>query len=123
VSFDLYIFPAPGPMTVEEARQLLETEDPQFDTEAGAWLPPPGPEMAAFMDELERQWPSLDDDPDGSPWASWPLWQPVGGGGTALNVSWSFVDSTVPVILEIAAHANMVIYDPQPDELIRPGAL
>jgi hypothetical protein len=79
--------------------------------------------MAAFMDELERQWPSLDDDPDGSPWASWPLWQPVGGGGTALNVSWSFVDSTVPVILEIAAHANMVIYDPQPDELIRPGAL
>lgn len=79
--------------------------------------------MAAFIDELELRWPSLDDDPDGSPWASWPLWQPAGDGGTALNISWSFVDSTAPAILEIAAHANMIIYDPQIDELIRPGAL
>ena len=70
-----------------------------WDSEAGTWLPSPGPEMAAFMDELERRWPSLNDDPDASPWASWPLWQPAGGGGTALNISWSFVDSTAPAIL------------------------
>ena len=123
MSFDLYTFPAPGPTTVAEARQLLVTEDLRFDSEAGAWLPSPGPEMAAFIDELEDRWPSLDDDPDGSPWARWPLWQPAGGGGTALNISWSFVDSTVPAILEIAAHANVIIYDPQTDELSRPGAL
>jgi hypothetical protein len=99
VSFDLYAFPAPGPATVAEARQLLKNEDLSWDSEAGTWLSSPGPEMAAFMDELERRWPSLNDDPDASPWASWPLWQPAGGSGTALNISWSFVDSTAPAIL------------------------
>jgi hypothetical protein len=113
VSFDLYVFPAPGPATVAEARKLRRAEDPSWDTENDAWLPQPGPEMAAFIGELQRRWPGLDDDPDGSPWASWPLWQPVGGGGAVLNISWSFVDSTVPTILEIAAHANMIIYDRQ----------
>jgi hypothetical protein len=123
VSFDLYAFPAPGPATVAEARKLLKNEDLSWDSEAGTWLPSPGPEMAAFMDELERRWPSLNDDPDDSPWASWPLWQPAEGGGTALSISWSFVDSTVPAILEMAARADMIIYDPQTGELTRPRAL
>ena len=76
--------------------------------------------MARFMDELERRWPSLGDDPDGSPWSSWPLWQPVAGGGTALNIGWSFAASVPPVILEIAARTGVIIYDPQADQLIYP---
>jgi hypothetical protein len=86
----------------------------------GCWFPPPGPQMATFIDELERRWPSLEIDPDGSPWSSWPLWQPTAGGGTALNISWSAADSVVPAILEIAVRANVSIYDPQNDELIHP---
>jgi hypothetical protein len=123
VTFDLYAFPAPGPRTVPDVRQLLEgeeVEDLRFDHDAGRWLPPPGPQMARFVDELERRWPSLDDDPDGSPWSSWPLWQPVAGGGTALNIGWSFAVSVPPVILEIAARTGVIIYDPQADQLISP---
>lgn len=88
VSFDLYAFPAPGPGAGPEARQLLETagvENRRFDHDTAEWFPRPGPEMATFMDELERRWPSLEGDPDGSPWASWPLWQPVAGGGTEME--------------------------------------
>jgi hypothetical protein len=97
-----------------------EIEDLRFDSDMGCWFPPPCPQMATFIDELERQWPSLETDPEGSPWSSWPLWQPMAGGGTALNISWSAADSAVPVILEIAGRAEVIIYDPQTDELVPP---
>jgi hypothetical protein len=121
VSFDLYAFPASGPRTVSDVRQLLdaEVENLQFDHDTARWLPPPGPQMAAFIDELERRWPSLDSDPDNSPWSSWPLWQPTAGGGTALNISWSAAASVPPAILDIAARAGVIIYDPQSDAVIR----
>ncbi len=122
MSFDLYAFPASGPMTVPEVHQLMEAEeaeDRRFDSDTGNWLPQPSQEMVKFLDELERRWPSLDDDPDGSPWSSWPLWQPVGG-GTALNIGWSRAASVMPAILEIAARNDVTIYDPQADQLIRP---
>ncbi len=119
MSFDLYAFPASGPRTVSDVHELLEAEtgNLRFDHATSRWFPPPGPEMTAFMDELERRWPSLDSDPDGSPWSSWPLWQPTPGGGTALNISWPAVGSVLPVILEIAARFNVIIYDPQTGEL------
>jgi hypothetical protein len=112
VTFDLYVFPAPGPRTGREARQLLEAkfEGRRFDSETRTWLPPPSPQMAPFMQELEQRWPSLDDDPDGSPWSSSPLWQPVSGGGTGLNIGWSHL-AVVAEILEIAARHNVIIYD------------
>ena len=123
MSFDLYAFPASGPRTVLEVHQLLEADEVEnlrFDYDSARWFPQPGPQMAAFVDELERRWPSLDTDPDGSPWSSWPLWQPTVGGGTALNISWSAADSVLTAILEIAARAKVIIYDPQSDEVIHP---
>src|SRR5215472_4794500 len=59
------------------------------------------------------------DDPDGSPWSSWPLWQPIVGGGTGLNIGWSYAASVAPTIVEIAARHNVIIYDPQADQLIQ----
>lgn len=125
MSFDLYAFPAPGPTTVAEAHQFLEADEaegrPRFDRDTGEWLPRPGPQMARFIEELERRWPSLDDDPeDCSPWSSWPLWQPMVGGGTGFNIRWSYAASVAPVITEIASRHNVIIYDPQADELILP---
>jgi hypothetical protein len=107
---------------VAEVHQLLETEeveDLRFDRDTRSWLPPPGPQMAKFVAELEKGWPSLDD-PEGSPWSSWPLWAPVAGGGTGLNIGWSWAASAMPAIPEIAARTNVVIYDPQAAKLIRP---
>jgi len=124
VSFDLYAFPAPGPATVAEALQLLEADEAggclRFDSDTGERLPRPGPQMAKFIEELERRWPSLDDDPD-SPWACWPLGAPIVGGGTGFNIRWSYAASVAPAIVEIAARHNVIIYDPQADQLIQPA--
>jgi hypothetical protein len=79
VSFDLFVSPPSGPATVPEVRQLMEAEEQRLENHADSVLPPPGPEMARFLGELERRWPSLEDDPDSSPWSSWPLWQLMAG--------------------------------------------
>jgi hypothetical protein len=99
----------------------MEAEEQRLGSDTGDELSPPCTQMTRFLDELERRWPSLEDDPDGSPWSSWPLWQPMAGGGTGLNIAWSHADSMRPAILEIAARTNVIIYDPQSDQLIHPA--
>lgn len=120
MSFDLFVYPPSGPATVAEVRQLMEAEQRRRQSRTDNPLPPPGPEMATFLDELEHRWPSLEDDPDGSPWSCWPLWGPMTGGGTGLNIAWSRADSMRPTILEIASRANVIVYDPQVDQVILP---
>ena len=44
------------------------------------------------------------------------------GWGTGLNIRWSYAASMLPAISEIAARTNVIIYDPQASELIRPPA-
>jgi len=122
VSFDLHAFPSAGPRTVLEVRQLLDAEEQRLVTGTGDPLPPFGPEMAWFVDEIKRRWPSLEDDP-GSPWSVSPGWQPATGGGTGFAVVWSRADEMYTAILEIAAHANVIIYDPQVPEVVLPPGL
>lgn len=120
MSFDLYVFPPSGPTTVPQVRQLQAAEEQRIMRGQPDSSNPPGPEMASFLEELERRWPSLDDDPEDSPWSSWPLWQPMTGGGTALNIRWTRADSMRTALLEIAARSNVIIYDPQCGEVITP---
>jgi hypothetical protein len=121
VSFDLQAFPPSGPRTVSEVRQLLDAEEQRLVTGIDDPLPPLGPEMAWFADEIKRRWPSLEDDP-GSPWSVSPDWQPTTGGGTGFAIVWSRADEMDTAILEIAAHANVIIYDHQvPEVLLSPG--
>jgi hypothetical protein len=101
-------------MDAEEQRLITTTHDA---------LPPLGPEMVRFKDEIERRWRSLEDDPDGSPWSISPLWQPMTGGGTGFNIVWSRAHEMCTAILEIAARTNVIIYDPQVPEVILPPGL
>jgi hypothetical protein len=64
----------------------------------------------------------LEEDPDGSPWSSWPLWQPMEGGGTGLNIRCSQAETMWSCIMDLARSANIIIYDPQSEELIIPGS-
>jgi hypothetical protein len=122
VSFDLQAFPPSGPRTVSEVRQLLDTEEQRLITGTGEPLPPLGPEMARFIDEIKRRWPSLEDDP-GSPWSVSPGWQPKMGGGTGFAIVWSRADEMYTAILEIATRANVIICDPQLPGVILPPRL
>lgn len=138
VSFDLYVFPPSGPQTVDGVRSLMEVEEERLlagESECAPsdpavaqrlaeldTLPAPGPGMAQFLDELERRWPTLESDLDGSPWASSPLWQPMIGGGTGLNIVWSQADAMGGALIAIARLCNVIVYDPQSDEVVLPMA-
>jgi len=76
--------------------------------------------MAGFLAELERGWPSFEEDFEASPWSSWPLWQPVAGGGTDLNIRWPHADAMLGAILEIAARTNVIVFDPQSGQVFLP---
>jgi len=83
-------------------------------------LPAPGSEMAQFLAELESRWPTLESDPDGSPWASSLLWQPMIGGGTGLNIVWSQAEAMRGDLVDLAGECNVIVYDPQSEEVVLP---
>ena len=67
VSFDLYVFDGDVPEDEATIGEWLED-----DSRRGT---PLTPRLATLVAELEQRYPALDDDPDNSPWASWPLAQ------------------------------------------------
>jgi hypothetical protein len=122
VSFHLEAFPPSGPRTVPEVLQLLHAEEQRLISGTDDALPPFGPEMTQFVDEIKRQWPPRKDDPD-SPWKVSPDWKPMTGGGTGFVIVWSRADEMYTAILEIAARTNVIIYNPQFGEVIIPPRL
>lgn len=117
MSFDLYVFPPPGPMTIADVHRLIEACEEPVGRADGASQP--SPEMAGFLTELERRWPTLEEDLAATPWSS-SLPEPEPGGGIELNIQWPRAQSMRSAIVEIAAVANVIVYDPQASELIRP---
>jgi hypothetical protein len=57
VSFDLSVFPPPGPATVTEVRRLQDAEEQRLIHSVDSAPFPPWPQMARFLDEVERRWP------------------------------------------------------------------
>ena len=122
-------FSPAGPRTVSEVRLLLDEEEQRLvDEELGLISGPDdalralGPEMARFLDELQRRWPSLEDDPERSPWSCSPLWQPTIGGhaieAIGMAIRWSRAGEMYDAIVEIAARAGVIIWDHQSAEVI-----
>lgn len=119
MSFDLNVFPPTGPTTLGEIHRMQETDE-GLEGSPGNDSSSPDPEMAAFIAELERRWPTLEGDPSASPWSS-SLWLPPAGAGTELNIQWQHAEAMRPAILKIAARANVIVYDPQADDLVMPA--
>lgn len=115
MSFDLYAFdPEGAPHSLDEVADVLDDDT--------RWDAPLAPALADLVAELERRFPGLDDDPDRSPWASWPLDQSVASGhGCAFNISWSHADPVAAVVRELCAERGLTLYDPQEDRLVPPG--
>ncbi len=107
---DLYVFDASAPDDDDEVRALLGDES--------GWELAPGVE--ALISELEERYPDLDDGTD-SPWASWPLRQPVANGtGCELNLTASHADEMRAEIVRRSRELGLVLYDLEADRVIRP---
>jgi hypothetical protein len=116
VSFDLFVFePDAFPSDPDAMMALLEDEE-RFGR-------PLTPRLAAFAADLTAAHPGLDDDPDASPWASWPLDDSIGD-GTALfvNIRWSEAERMRVEVERLCSRHGLLLFDPQTDEVVRPGA-
>lgn len=116
MSFDLFAFDIESLPTDEEAlAELLEDES--------QWGQPLTDRLAALVRDLERRYPGLDDDPDGSPWASWPLGDSMMGGHCCgFNISWSAADQVAPDVTEACRVLGLSLYNPQLGTVIGPAA-
>jgi hypothetical protein len=115
VSLDLYVFDGDVPDDEATIGEWLED-----DSRWGASLTP---RLATFVDELERRYPSLDDDPDNSPWASWPLTQTmVDGRCCGFNIVWSQSERMSAEMRSLCGEHGLTLYDPQESVVLRPGA-
>jgi hypothetical protein len=75
--------------------------------------PQAGPE---WLEEMRKKRPT----PDESPWAA--TLDPHGS-GIALSIRWSKVETVAPVVVDLAARANLLVYDPQNSHVFVPPTL
>ncbi len=115
VSFDLYVIEREDDLTLDELYELLEADEGKDLRQAG-----PGPRTAALLQELEHRWPGPDEDPDASPWSSWPLWQPEGQDVGGFNIAFSWADEVLPVMVEGCRRHGLVLFDPQGEQVHTP---
>lgn len=117
MSFDLYVFDADAaPADDIEVMFLLDDETP------GMELTPP---LVALIDELKASFPGLDEDPDGSPWSSWPLEGNAcaGGHGCAFNIAWAEAESMLGVMTEACSRRGLWLFDPCAGRVTPPGPI
>lgn len=102
--------------TVKQVHELMDDES--------SWDEPLTPALSAFVAELEATYPGLDEDPDNSPWSSWPLDSNamVAGRCVGLNIGWSHAETMHVAIARACRHHGLTLFDPQDDTFDRPNS-
>jgi hypothetical protein len=116
VSFDVMILDPDTAPTAEQIYESPESEEPEA---------PLSRRMTAAIDECSSRWPAYDhaDNEVDAPWASWPLAREVELPIIELNIRWDYADVMLPALIEIASRHEIVLYDPQRDEVHLPPRL
>ena len=113
MSFDLYVFDCDVPDDEEVIGTWLEDD--------ARWDAPLTPRLAEFVAHLEARFPGLADEPDASPWASWPLTQSmVDGQCCGFNIVWSQADQLSDEMRTLCRERSLTLYDPQESLVLRP---
>jgi hypothetical protein len=113
VSFDIYVFDGDLPDDEQAIGDLLE--------DSARWGSSLTPRLAAFVEELQRRYPGIDEDSDDSPWASWPLSQAmVDGRCCGLNIVWSQAERMSAELRSLCGQHGLTLYDPQCSVVLRP---
>lgn len=116
MSYDLAVIDGDEPVTVAQAHARLDRGAPPS--------PVPTPRLAAFVAELSRRYPSIDDVPerdlDRCPWSNG---FEIEGDLVWLNVQWSRAQEVARHVAKVAEQTGVMIYDPQEDRVILPSRL
>jgi hypothetical protein len=115
VSFDLYLWATPSPVTADQASDIcsrLARGDQSATT--------PRPRLLEFAGELVARYPRLEDltDPAGSPWSMSPDATPE---RVILSMGFSRAPEVSPDILRLASQHGLVCYDPQARQVHHPA--
>lgn len=114
MSFDLYVFDLEDVPDDDEAIGDLLEDDSK-------WGAPFTDRLATFVAEMEQRYPGLDDRPDDSPWASWPLMDSMADGTCCgLNIVWSSAEQMSGIVAAACRRHGLTLYDPQADVVHRP---
>lgn len=118
MSYDLAVIDADEPLTLAQAHQRLDEGGPSSPEDA------PTPRLVAFITELSRRYPSIDEVPerdvDRSPWSNG---FEIAGDLVWLNVTWSRAQEVARHVAKVAEQTGVIIYDPQEDRVILPTRL
>jgi hypothetical protein len=116
VSFDLVLLDPDEVPTVEQVYEILESDGPEQ---------PLSVRLRAAIDECAARWPGDDAAADNleTPWASWPLAQELELPAVELNIGWEHAATMLPPLIEIASRHEIVLFDPQTDNLHLPPRL
>jgi len=115
VSFDLYLWASPSPVTADQAGAICRrlAEGDQSATT-------PSPRLLDFASELVARYPQLEDvaAPEDSPWRMSPDVSPE---RVILCMGFSQAPEISPGILELASLHDLVCYDPQARQVHHPA--
>ncbi len=102
--------------SVDDIYGVLESDEP---------VGPLSSRLRAAVQECGARWPAdnLPDSDVDSPWASWPLAGDSAPPVIEVNIRWEHASVMLPALLEIAERHEIVLYDPQQDEIHLPPRL
>ena len=109
MSYELLVWGSPVPADVRQAKTLVQRYDPTaFDAT---------PALPLFVAALLREFPSIADDPERSPWSVTPV--PTDR-LLELGLSWKASDAIVERVFALADEHGLVVYDPEGPALYPP---
>lgn len=102
--------------TAELIYQSLESDEPGK---------PLSRRLQAAIGECSSRWPAYDHAGNelDAPWASWPLAQEVELPVIEVNIRWEYAAVMLPALIDVAGRHEIVLYDPQGDEVHLPPRL
>jgi hypothetical protein len=114
MSYDLAVWEGEHPAGSEAAMTFyLERIVPQLGEHDPRNPTPPTPRIRAYVEALLERWPDIENDDDGSPWATSPLMSETVGWFIYFPMVFSMADEASAIAADLARQHGLVCYDPQ----------
>lgn len=119
MSYDLAVWQGEMPATDADAASVYRS---LMERRSGSPREEPAPAIRTFVDALLARWPDLNQPGgDDSPWNAAPLMGEASGDAIYFGMAWSRAQEAGEFAVQVAAEQGLVCFDPQVEQLRRPG--